>query len=132
MLRYLNVIPILGLLGCAVYAYAIKYETMRYSAEIVKARHDIERERNDIAMLRAEWTHLSRPIRVQALADRHLDLQTISVDQIVRVTDLPDRAARVDGIGRKLESLGLAEPTATPRDDSSNAARSATPSAIVR
>jgi len=128
MLRYLNIIPIIALLGSAVYAYAIKYETMRYSAEIVKAQHAIQREKDAISMLRAEWSHLSRPTRVQALADRHLDLQNITVDQIVKVADLPDRAARVDTIGRKLESLGMSEPTATPRDDRSAVSRSATPS----
>ena len=132
MLRYLNIVPIVALLGCAVYAYAIKYETMRYSAEIVKAQHSIQRERDAISMARAEWAHLSRPTRMQALADRHLDLVNITVDQVVKVSDLPDRAARVDTIGRKLESLGLAEPTATPRDERTGASRSVTPSSTPR
>ena len=132
MLRYLNIVPIVALLGCAVYAYAIKYETMRYSAEIVKAQHSIQRERDAISMARAEWAHLSRPTRMQALADRHLDLVNITVDQVVKVSDLPDRAARVDTIGRKLESLGLSEPTATPRDERAGVSRSVTPSSTPR
>jgi cell division protein FtsL len=132
MLRYLNIIPIIALVGCAVYAYSIKYETMRYSAEIVKAQHAIQRERDGIAMAKAEWAHLSRPTRIQALADRHLDLINITVDQVVKVSDLPERAARVDTIGRKLESLGLAEPTATPRDERGTAGRAVTPSTTPR
>jgi hypothetical protein len=132
MLRYLNIVPIVALLGCAVYAYAIKYETMRYSAEIVKAEHAIQRERDAISMARAEWAHLSRPTRMQALADQHLDLVNITVDQIVKVSDLPDHAARVDTIGRKLESLGLSEPTATPRDERAATSRSVTPSSTTR
>ena len=40
----------------------------------------------------------------------------VSVDQIVKAADLPERAVRIDAIGRKLELLGLAEPTATPND----------------
>ena len=69
-----------------------------------------------MGMLRAEWAYLTRPGRIQALADRHLDMQWVSVDQIVTATDLPERAVRIDAIGRKLELLGLAEPTATPND----------------
>lgn len=125
--RTLNVLAIGALVGSAVYAYAIKYETMRYSAEIVKARHDIQRERDSIGMLRAEWARLARPARVQALADRHLDYQAISVDQLVKASDLPDRVAKVDMIGRKLEALGMAEPTTTPRDERGAPTRSATP-----
>jgi cell division protein FtsL len=132
MLRYLNIVPIVALVGCAAYAYSIKYETMRYSAEIVKAQHDIERERDAIAMAKAEWAYLTRPTRIQALADRHLELSNITVDQVVKATDLPDRAARVDTIGRKLDSLGLGEPTATPRDEHGNGGRVVTPSSTPR
>ena len=116
MLRYLNVLSVAALVGPAIFAYSIKYETMRYSAEIVKLQHSIERENDRMGMLRAEWAHLTRPGRIQALADRHLDLQMVSVDQIVKAADLPERAVRIDAIGRKLELLGLAEPTATPND----------------
>jgi cell division protein FtsL len=116
MLRYLNVLSVAALVGPAIFAYSIKYETMRYSAEIVKLQHSIERENDRIIMLRAEWAHLTRPGRIQALADRHLDMQSVNVDQIVKAADLPERAVRIDAIGRKLELLGLAEPTATPND----------------
>jgi len=116
MLRYLNVLSVIALVGPAIYVYSIKYETMRYSAEIVKVQHAIERENDRIVMLRAEWAHLTRPGRIQALADRHLDMQSVNVDQIVKAADLPERAVRIDAIGRKLELLGLAEPTATPND----------------
>jgi cell division protein FtsL len=116
MIRYLNVLSVAALVGPAIFAYSIKYETMRYSAEIVKLQQSIERENDRMGMLRAEWAHLTRPGRLQTLADRHLDLQAVGVDQVVKVSDLPERAARVDAIGRKLELLGLAEPTATPND----------------
>jgi cell division protein FtsL len=127
MLRYLNVLAIAGLIGSAVYAYSIKYETMLFAEQIVKARQDIASEHDKIEMLRAEWAYLTRPERIQALADQHLDLQQLSLDQIVKVTDLPDRAPKVDGIGRELESLGLAVPTNTPHADRSAVNGAATP-----
>ena len=116
MLRYLNVLSVMALVGPAIYAYSIKYETMRYSAEIVKLQHSIERENDRMGILRAEWAHLTRPGRVQALADRHLDMQAVSVDQVVKASDLPERAARVDSSGRKLELLGLGEPAVASND----------------
>ena len=122
MFRYLNVIAIMALVGSAIYAYSIKYETMRYSAEIVKLQHSIEREHDALGMLKAEWAHLTRPGRIQALADRHLEMQAVSVEQIVKATDLPDQAARVDAIGRKLEALGLSAPTATPHEERNGSA----------
>jgi hypothetical protein len=48
------------------------------------------------------------------LSNALTDLQPLTLEQIARVSDLPDRAVKYDGIGRKLELLGLAEPTATP------------------
>ena len=116
MLRYLNVVAILALFGSAVYAYSIKYETMLFSAQIGKTKRLIDKEHDAIGQLRAEWANLSRPGRVQALSDQFLDLQQLATTQIARLSDLPDRAAPVDEIGRKLATLGLAEPTATPAD----------------
>ena len=121
MLRFLNVLAVLALLGSAVYAYSIKYETILTSEQIVKLKNLNKRERESIAVLRAEWAHLIRPTRIQALADQHLDMKQLSVDQIVQVTDLPDRAPKVDSIGRKLQLLGLSEPTNTPRNDTNGA-----------
>lgn len=109
MIRYINILSIAALVGSASYAYSVKYETMRYSAEIVKLKHAIEREHTNISMLRAEWAHVTRPSRIQTLADLHLTMQPVSVDTMVKPGDLPDRTARVDLIGRKLEALGLSD-----------------------
>lgn len=116
MIRILNVVAIAALVGSAIYAYSIKYETIFHAEELAKLRYDIKAAHEQIDMLRAEWTHLSRPERIEALADRFLDLQAPALTQIVRIDALPEKGPRVDGIGRKLEALGLAEPTNTPQD----------------
>ncbi len=67
-------------------------------------------------MLRAEWAFLNRPDRLQAAVEQHLDLQPMTMPQLARLSDLPNRPPREDGIAKKLEALGLLEPTATPKD----------------
>ena len=73
-----------------------------------------QQERAANGMKKAEWGHRVRPDRLAPLADKYLDLEMTRPNQIVSFAALPERAARGDEIGRKLEALGLAEPTVTP------------------
>ena len=125
MIKLLHVVAIGALVSSALYAYTIKYETTLEGEQLQKVKGKAQRERDAIAVLKAEWQLLTRPDRIQALADRHLDLQPFTVSQVVRVSDIPNRGPKVDAIGRKLEDLGLGLPTETPRDR--KAAGSTTP-----
>ena len=114
MWRLLHVLAIGALIASAVYVYSLKYQTIFASEQIVKLRHQIAKERDGINTLRAEYAHLVRPDRLQALADKQLEMQPLALNQIVKADELPDPAAKVDSIGRKLESLGLLGQSATP------------------
>ncbi|MGX1785699.1 cell division protein FtsL [Bosea sp. NPDC055332] len=122
MIKLLHVIAIGALVSSALYAYSIKYETTLQAEQLQKLKAKAQREREAIAVLKAEWQFLNRPERLQALADKHLDLQPLTTAQIVRLSDIPNRGPKVDSIGRKLEDLGLGLPTETPRDRKSNTA----------
>jgi len=122
MVRILNICAVLALIGAAIYAYSIKYQTMLNAERIVKLKHEIKSEEEKIAMARAEWAHVTRPERIQALADRFLDLQTVALNQIVKAEALPEKGQKIDAIGHKLEALGLSEPTNTPQDSSNKGA----------
>ena len=125
MIRILNLIAIAALIGSAVYAYSIKYKTLFHAETVAGLKADIKKEQDKIGLLRADWANLTRPERVQALAEKLTQLQPLQLGQIVPVDALPSKAARVDVIGRELADLGLAEPTNTPSDASP---ASATPS----
>jgi cell division protein FtsL len=114
MLRVLNVVAILALVGSAVYAYSIKYQTILRAELITKMKHKVKAEQDAIAVLRAEWSFLTRPERIQQLADAHLDLKPLAVGQIVAAQSLPEKQDRVDSIGRKLDALGLGGAATTP------------------
>ncbi len=125
MIRILNLVAIAALVGSAIYAYSIKYKTMFHAETVAGLKADIKKEQDKIGLLRADWANLTRPERVQALAEKLTQLQPLQLGQIVPVDALPSKAARVDVIGRELADLGLAEPTNTPSDASP---ASATPS----
>ena len=114
MWRLLHVIAIAALIASAAYVYSVKYQTIYASEQIVKTRHQIAKERDAINLLRAEFAHLTRPDRLQALADAQLGMQPLALNQIVKADDLPDPGPKLDSIGRKLESLGLLGESATP------------------
>ncbi len=116
MWRLLNLLAITILVASAGYAYSVKYETILFAEQILKTKHQIADVQDQIARMHAEWALLTRPERLQALAEKHTSLRALALNQIVQIGDLPKAAPKVDTIGRKLESLGLSEPTNTPQD----------------
>ncbi|MFM9974727.1 MAG: hypothetical protein ACKVON_09175 [Beijerinckiaceae bacterium] len=105
MLRLLNILAILGLIGTAAWAYSIKYETIYYAEQVKKLEKRLDRERDAVAVLRAEWQHVNKPMRLQVLADRHLQLQALQATQIAEPGDLPLRPKEQDILGDKLDQL---------------------------
>ena len=94
MWRILHAFAIAALIGSAAYVYGVKYRTIYASEQFVKTRHLIAKEKDAINLLRAEYAHLARPDRVQALADSKLGLAPLALSQIAAVDELPDAAAR--------------------------------------
>jgi hypothetical protein len=116
MIRFLNVMAIAFLVGSAIFAYSVKYKTMFRAEKIVQLHDKLQTENDEIGMLRAEWEHVSRPERIATLADRFLKLQNPALTQIVPPSGLPDKGPPQDGIGDKLDSLGLQNVSSTTID----------------
>ena len=122
MIRILNFVAIAALIGSAIYAYSIKYQTIFHAEQVASLKAEIKKERDEIGRLRADWGHLTRPERVQALSDKLLPLQPMALNQIAQAEQLPAKTAPIDTIGRKLEDLGLSQSTATPGDSATDSA----------
>lgn len=99
MLRLMNIAALTLLVGSAAWAYQTKYETIWYAEQVRKLEAKTEKERDTIAILKAEWQLLNRPTRIEALAGRHLDLKPLKPTQVSRAQDLPERGKEVDHIG---------------------------------
>jgi cell division protein FtsL len=121
MWRFMHGAAIAALIGSASYVYGVKYRAIYASEQLVKTRHLIDKEKDAINLLRAEYAHLARPDRVQALADSKLGLEPLALSQIATVDELPEARPKVDSIGRTLESLGFLRDTATPEVSASAA-----------
>ena len=90
----------------------------------------LRKERDAIAVLRAEWQLLTRPDRLQGAVDKYLNLEPIGTAHLGRFADLPTKVDRGDEIARKLEALGLgatATPAAKEHAPSTTAARGEEP-----
>ena len=121
MWRLMHAAAICALMGSAAYVYGVKYRTIYASEQMVKTRHLIAKEKDAINLLRAEYAHLARPDRIQALADAKLGMQPLSLSQIATVAELPEAQPKVDSIGRTLEQLGFMKVSATPMGDGGGA-----------
>ena len=87
MIRLLNLLAIAGLVASAVYAYSIKYDTLYQAGQVSKVQTALHKERQAIAVLRAEWQLLTRPDRLQAAVEKHLALEPIGISHLGRIAD---------------------------------------------
>jgi cell division protein FtsL len=111
MMRILNMLVIGALVAAAAYVYKIKFDSTRQAERIAKLRMEIRQEHDSIANLRAEWSKLDTPARIQELAKRHLTtLKPIDPRQINTLRNLPERPPDLvppdstDPIGSLLEN----------------------------
>jgi len=80
---------------------------------VVTLRHDIRRERDAIAGLRAEWTRLGNPRRIQTLAQKHLELKPFETSKLDTCDNLPMRPPQI-------VKPGTTDPIGAMLDDSSD------------
>jgi hypothetical protein len=82
---------IVALVMAAAYVYDIKFEATMQAEQLSKLRGEIRRERDAVAALRAEWATLNSPGRIEAIAQRHLQLKPLDAFQIDNLANLPER-----------------------------------------
>ena len=109
--RLMHIVVLAALVLAAADVYKIKYESTLQAEKVAKLRGELRREQDAIAMLRAEWSKLDRPDRLQELAQRHLTLKPIDTRQFDALDRLPDRPVELvppgtaDPIGAVIETL---------------------------
>ncbi len=115
MLRFVNISLVLGLVALAYVIYQVKYESRALDVEIASLGKEIDEERDSIAVLRAEWSLLNRPERIERLAQKYLKLAPAKPAQLLTVDTVSDR----DFDRARLE----AAPPAAPQSPAPQAAK---------
>jgi cell division protein FtsL len=91
MLRFVNICLVLGLVALAYVIYQVKYEARFLDERIITLNQEIDAERDALAVLRAEWSLLNRPERIERLAKKYLKLAPAGPQQLVTVDTVRDR-----------------------------------------
>lgn len=87
MLRFLTITIFVVTLGMAGVLYKIKYDTRSLQLETVQLQQKIAVEQQQLAVLKAEWSILTQPQRIEALA-KSIGLKPLSPKQIISFRDL--------------------------------------------
>ena len=108
-MRIIHVLVIGMLVFAAAYVYRIKMESTVRTERVLRLHADIREQRDAIAALRAEWTRLDSPLRLQGLAQRHLPLKPVVATQYDTLKNLPERPPNFnrdpDPIGSMIDTI---------------------------
>jgi hypothetical protein len=108
-MRIIHLLVIGVLVFAAAYVYRIKMDSTVRTERVLRLHADIREQRDAIAALRAEWTRLDAPQRLQGLAERHLPLKPINANQYDQLKNLPERPPNFnrdpDPIGSMISNL---------------------------
>ena len=104
MLRAFNACLVLAVL-CSAYAlYSLEHSIRALERQITRSDEAIAGEQETTGLLHAEWSSLTRPERLQKLADQHLKLKRVSPEQFIKTNELAVRVPAEPQV--KLEEEG--------------------------
>lgn len=75
----------------AVTAFTVKYEVRDLESRLAGIEGQVAESREEIHVLKAEWSYLNRPERLADLAARYLDLVPMAPAQMGALLDVPLR-----------------------------------------
>jgi hypothetical protein len=98
MTRWLQIVSVLAVTASAAFVFQVKYRSETVAERVADLQRAVDEEQEAISLLKAEWSYLIQPARVQDLIERYrtrLELEPVSPEQIGTFDDLPIRRAVV-------------------------------------
>lgn len=118
MLRTFDIILIAVMLVAATVTYKIKHDAEKQVVEIKKIQRQIAFEKDTINLLKADWSLMTQPNRLQRLTDVYqtqLKLLPVDVTQIASFDEIPMKQADdiEKLIGGSNDLIALVDPLST-------------------
>lgn len=101
MFRTSDIVLIAVMVGAAAFTYKTKDEAENQLKAVNKIEAQIRFEEDTIDLLKADWSLLTQPARLQKLSqvyEAELKLQSVDARQIVGLNDLPVRPLSIEDI----------------------------------
>lgn len=76
------------MIGLLMLIYQQKHETRQLEARAAQLSSEIAAQTRALAVLRAEWTYLSRPERLERIAREKMGLAPVTVKQVVPYSEM--------------------------------------------
>ena len=115
--------------------FQVSFQVSALEDELRQANRNIERDRQAMRVLRAEWSYLNQPAQLEDLAKRYLRLQPIETAQLGAVADVelrPEAITDEDGVLlASLPGRPRTKPPAPPRRDGPAPALDTTLPAVI-
>ena len=101
MFRTSDTVLIAVMVAAAAFTYKTKHAAEDKYSEVRKLEAAIRYEEDSIDVLKADWSLLTQPARLQRLVEtfaEQLKLQPVDPHQIVELKDLPDKELAVEDL----------------------------------
>lgn len=98
MTRTVNLLLVALMVMSAAAVYDMKYEAETAAEDVRRTERAIGREQETISLLKAEWSVLTQPSRLQALVQQHADilkLTPMTAEHIGTLNDIPPKPVDV-------------------------------------
>jgi hypothetical protein len=94
MIRLFQVGSVAVVAAAALFVFQLKYRAEADSERVSELQRKVDSEKEAISLLKAEWSFLIQPSRIQALVERHrqrLQLRPLDPQQITHMDMIPAR-----------------------------------------
>jgi hypothetical protein len=107
LIRFVSAISVGLLVLVSFELYNGVHRVKAQEQQLQSLKTQISRESEAIRVLKAEWSYLNQPDRLQALARRHLALAPTGASQIVVLASLPIRGETMSALSPVVEAQDL-------------------------
>ncbi len=100
MFRTTDMVLIAVMVSAAAFTYKTKHEAEDKLADVRRLERRIQLEEETIDLLKADWSLLTQPSRLQKLTEIYqdqLDLAPVEAEQIVGFDDIPQKPPVIEG-----------------------------------